>query len=435
MGSGQTREVRAPFEASLQLILILAVVVALTATISSVRQNTAQMFVRASQVGYLPGDPKIGVVFSDGELPAAFEVIDDQDHVVARGAPSRPAAQRWGRFIAHGDIDFSAVRTPGRYRIRLPGAGIESHPFQIRNDVFADAADTMLGFMRQQRCGYNPYLDTVCHRFDGRTAEGPRPAGSFLPAHGGWHDAGDTLKYLITSSNATAQLLLAYLVDPSMWQDRTNELGQPGANARADVLDEARWGLEWLLRLHPGPAELYHMVGDDRDHSGWRLPQDDQSDYGWGKGSYRTVYFATGAPQGLGKFMSESTGVANIAGRYAAAMALAYQVWKNDPRDADFARRCLRAAREVYALGQRQEGVQQGNSYGAPYRYNENTWADDMEWGAAELHRATGESSFLADARRYARVIGATSWIGRETALHYEFYPFMNAGHFRLGAG
>ena len=35
--------------------------------------------------------------------------------------------------------------------------------------------------------------------------------------------------------------------------------------------------------------------------------------------------------------------------------------------------------------------MQQGNSYGAPYRYEETTWADDMEWGAAELFRATGE--------------------------------------------
>jgi endoglucanase len=394
----------------------------------------AAPFVRASQLGYLPADPKVAVVFSGGALPDRFEVVDDRGAVVFRGKPRPPAAQQWGAFTAHADLDFSALQRPGNYRVRVPGAE-DTHPFQIDAGVFAEAAEAMLGFMRQQRCGYNPYLDTVCHRFDGRTAEGPRPAGSFMPAHGGWHDAGDTLKYLITSSNATAQLLLAYAINPRMWKDRANDLGQSGANGRPDVLDEARWGLEWLLRLHPSPGELYHMVGDDRDHSGWRLPQDDQSDYGWGKGSYRTVYFATGAPQGLGKFKSESNGVANIAGRYAAAMALAYQVWKNDPRESAFARRCLRAAREVYALGRRREGVQQGNSYGAPYRYNENTWADDMEWGAAELYRATGEAPFLADARRYAKAIGATSWIGRETALHYEFYPFMNAGHFRLGSG
>jgi endoglucanase len=351
---------------------------------------------------------------------------------VARGTPSRPAAQQWGRFTVHGEIDFSMVRTPGRYTVRLPGTSVETPPFRVDDEVFADAADAMLGFMREQRCGYNPYLDAVCHRFDGRTADGPRPAGSFLPADGGWHDAGDTLKYLITSSNATAQLLLAYTIAPGIWKDRTNALGQPGANGRPDVLDEARWGLEWLLKLHPSRDELYHMVGDDRDHTGWRLPQDDPADYGWGKGSYRTLYFATGAPQGLGTFKSESTGVANIAGRYAAAMALAYQIWKNSAADREFARRCLRAGREVYALGKLHEGVQQGNSFSSAYRYNEATWADDMEWGAAELYRATGEAAFLADARRYAAAIGSTSWMGRDTARHYEFYPFMNAGHFRL---
>jgi endoglucanase len=394
--------------------------------------QASELFLRASQLGYLPGDPKTAVVLSTGPLPDRFEVVNEQGVVVAQGAPRMSAAQRWGRFTAHGEIEFSSVRTPGRYSIRLPGTTVETYPFRIAEDVFADAADAMLAFMRQQRCGYNPYLDAVCHRFDGRTADGPRPAGSFLPADGGWHDAGDTLKYLMTSSNATAQLLLAYTLEPGIWKDRTNLLGQPGANGRADVLDEARWGLEWLLRLHPTRDELYHMVGDDRDHTGWRLPQDDLADYGWGKGLYRTVYFATGAPQGLGTFKSESTGVANIAGRYAAAMALAYQVWKNVPGDAEFARRCLRAGREVYALGQAHEGVQQGNSFSSPYRYNEATWADDMEWGAAELYRATGEPTFLNDARRYAAIIGSTSWMGRETARHYEFYPFMNAGHFRL---
>ena len=412
-----------------RLVMALAAAVLLTAA----QPGEPTSYIRASQLGYLPGDVKTAMVFGR-VVPGRLELVDAAGRVTARLDAMRPASQVWGRFATHGEFDFSSVRAAGRYRLRVPDSDIESHPFTIGADAFADAADAMLAFMRQQRCGYNPYLDTVCHRFDGRTAEGPRPAGSFLDAHGGWHDAGDTLKYLITSSNATAQLLLAYQLAPDMWKDRTNALGQPGANGRADVLDEARWGLEWLLRLHPAKDELYHMVGDDRDHSGWRLPQDDQSDYGWGKGRYRTVYFATGQPQGLGQFKSESTGVGNIAGRYAAAMALAYQVWKDVPSDAEFARLCLTAAKEVYALGRQREGVQQGNSYGAPYRYNEMTWADDMEWGAAELYRATSVASYLADARRYAHQIGSVSWMGRESALHYEFYPFMNAGHFRLSA-
>jgi hypothetical protein len=92
----------------------------------------------------------------------------------------------------------------------------------------------------------------------------------------------------------------------------------------------------------------------------------------------------------------------------------------------------LKAAVELYEMGKRQEGYQQGNSYGAPYRYNEDTWADDMEWAAAELFKATGKRAYLADAKRYAKTIGATSWMQHDTAEHYQFYPFTNVGHFAL---
>jgi hypothetical protein len=240
-------------------------------------------------------------------------------------------------------------------------------------------------------------------------------------------------------------MLLAYLLDRSrtdgrsVFADEFNGLGQPfkspaqrGPYFMADVLDEARWGLEWMLRLHPKPDQLYHQVADDRDHKGFRLPQNETVDYGWGPGSYRVVYFADGKPQGLKQYQSESTGVANLAGRYAAAMGLGYQIWKDHEALRSFAQRLLQAGKEVYELGQRKEGVQQGNSYGAPYRYAETTWADDMEWGAAELYRATKDKRFLRDAKRYASLAGSESWMGKSEAGHYQYYPFMNIGHFRL---
>ena len=126
----------------------------------------------------------------------------------------------------------------------------------------------------------------------------------------------------------------------------------------------------------------------------------------------------------------QSDGVANLAGRCAAALAMASEVWKE--RDPGFAARCLEAARTVYAMGKAQEGVQQGNSYKAPYRYGEITFADDMQWGAAELYRVTGDESYLEDAIHYARQIADTSWIPHETSEHYAYYPFLNAGHAAL---
>lgn len=372
--------------------LVLFVAVALTISVTPVSVAAQpQIFVRLNQLGFRPNDEKSALTFSRERLPERFAVIDALTRRAVFEAPARVVTGRWGQFDFHVELEFSAWQKPGKYFLRV-GAE-ESRPFEIRATTYRELPDELLEFMRQQRCGYNPWLDAVCHSFDGRTAYGPAPADTWLDARGGWHDAGDLLKYLLTSSNATAQLLLAYQLQqtpargskPTLFRDRFNSSGQPGANGIADLLDEGRWGLEWMLKLHPAPDQLYHQVADDRDHKGWRLPQNETVDYGWGPGSYRVVYFADGKPQGLRQYKSESTGVANLAGRYAAAMALGYQIWKNDRALGDYANRLLRAAIEVYALGKAKEGVQQGNSYGAPYRYEETTWADDMEWGAAEL--------------------------------------------------
>jgi hypothetical protein len=388
--------------------------------------------VRANQAGYRPEARKRVIVF--GEQPVSGRVLVNEvasGRVVLRAPLRKTTAPAWGRFAHHYEVDLDALRDAGRYRVSLASGGASAE-ITVAAEALASLPDALLDFMRQQRCGYNPFVGEVCHPFDGRTAYGPLPAGSYLDARGGWHDAGDQLKYLLTSSTATAQLLLAWRAAPRLFGDSHDALGRGGANGIPDVLDEARWGLDWMLRLHPAPDQLYHQVADDRDHVGWKLPHQETSDYGWGKGSYRVVYFADGRPQGLKQYQSDSNGVANLAGRYAAAMALAHQVFKDDPRQADFASRCLAAAREVYGLGRALEGVQQGNSFGAPYRYAETTWADDMEWGAAELFRATGEPRFLEDATRYARLIAATSWLGREAAGHYQYYPFLNHGHFAL---
>jgi hypothetical protein len=98
--------------------------------------------------------------------------------------------------------------------------------------------------MRQQRCGYNPFLDIVCHKKDGRTAYGPMPDSTYLDVSGGWHDAGDYLRYLLTSSNATVRLLFSYREHRGKFRDEFNALGQKGANGIPDILDEAKWGLD-----------------------------------------------------------------------------------------------------------------------------------------------------------------------------------------------
>ncbi|GAB3647528.1 hypothetical protein GCM10028791_09700 [Echinicola sediminis] len=385
-------------------------------------------------MGYLPQDAKIAVAFSKNPIREKFHLVNTSNgEVVLELKVEKDGAQPWGDFEHYYTLDFSTISQPGTYRLVSKKTKSSSGTIRIGDDAYAQQQETLLEFMRQQRCGYNPTLDMVCHQRDGRTFFGPMADSTYVDVSGGWHDAGDQLKYLITSSYATAHMLLAYEMYPDRFDDQYNALGQPGKNGVPDVLDEARWGLDWMLKMHPEPDQLFHQVADDRDHKGYKIPDQDNSDYGWGENSYRPVYFATGRPQGLQKYKSEATGVANLAGRSAAAMALAARIWKEDLNDPVFAEKCRKAAVSLYALGREKEGYQQGNSYSAPYRYNESTWADDMEWGAAELYKTTKEPEYLEQAKTYALQSNtADSWTVVDSADHYRLYPFINMGHYVL---
>ena len=388
-------------------------------------------YIRINQVGYLAADTKVAIAFSKTPMQGDFVLLDESKNVLYRAPLQSVPAPSWGgSFPYYYELDFSAHKQPGKRSLRLEGSDAASSQFTV--GFYPPYQEDLLFFIRQQRCGYNPYLDMVCHMRDGRSVYAPLPDGSFVDASGGWHDAGDQLKYLITASNATARMLLSYEMAKDKFQDSVDALGRPRANGVPDVLDEAKWGLDWIHKLHPAADQLFHQVADDRDHRGFKMPDQDNADYGWGPNSYRPVYFANGKPQGLREWKSKATGVANIAGRSAAAMAMAYRIWKSDLKQTLFAQKCLKVAIELYEMGKRQEGYQQGNSYAAPYRYNENTWADDMEWAAAELFKATREPAYLADAKRYAKIVGPISWMQHDSTEHYEFYPFTNVGHFAL---
>ncbi len=392
-----------------------------------------KVYIRVNQLGYLPGECKIAIAFSHKAIREKFLLIrEDGKSNSAPLIPERLKLKGWGTFDYYYEIDFSHIESPGHYMLQGQKTESISQRFTISTDAYREQPENLLIFMRQQRCGYNPFLDMVCHQHDGRTMFGPMPDSTYLDVSGGWHDAGDQLKYLITGSYATGHMLLAYALYPDRFDDKVNALGQPFPNDIPDVLDEAKWGLDWIFKLHPAPDQLFHQIADDRDHLGWKMPNEDPSDYGWGPNSYRVAYFATGEPQGLREYKSEATGIANLAGRSAAAMALAARIWKERLNDPTYANNCLDAARSLFQLGKEKEGFQQGNSYGAPYRYTEETWADDMEWGAAELYRVTGEASYLEDAKRYAKMANTVSWMNLDTANHYQYYPFINMGHYAL---
>ncbi len=382
-------------------------------------------FIRVNQVGYLPDAPKIAVVCSlDSTRVDHFIVEDANAHVVLRPKRALPA-KPFGPCVTTYRLDFSALRTSGRYRIRANG--VSSPLIRIGPHVYDGAADTLLYYMRQQRSGWNPVFGDSVHTHDGIIVDSPR-AGQSLIVSGGWADASDYLQYVTTSANATYVMLMAYRDHPWAFADRFNANGTPGANGRADVLDEARHGLEWLVRMFPGDSEMFNQIADDRDHTYFDLPYNDSSDYGWGKGGARPVYPCTGRPQGLFQNKNRSTGFASTAGKYASAFALASQLFAE--RDPPFADTLRRKAIAAYALGRAHPGVCQTAPGHAPYFYEEDNWVDDMELGAAELAALRHDRSLLQQAAAYAAQEPVTPWMGADTARHYQWYPWHNNGHY-----
>ncbi|HJU67564.1 MAG TPA: glycoside hydrolase family 9 protein [Gemmatimonadaceae bacterium] len=387
--------------------------------------------IRINQVGYLPAQSKVAVVCSLDTVRIRDFTVETSDGRRVLGPLPAVAAPGFGPCASTHRLDFSAVRAEGRYR--LVAGGVRSPLVRIARTAYAGLGDSLLWYMRQQRSGYNPFFRDSVHKKDALLVDHPTRTGEFIPVSGGWADAADYLQYVTTSANATYVMMMAYREAPDAWGDAHLADGLPGTNGVPDVLDEARHGLEWLLRMFPEDSLMLNQLGDDRDHAFLDLPTTDSSDYGWGKGGPRPVYPCTGKPQGLFANKNRSTGFASTAGKYASAFALGAQLFGD--RDPDFARRLRARASAAYEIGRARPGVCQTAPARSPYFYEEDNWADDMELGATQLFHLTQSSRYLTEAAEYARLEPVTPWMGADTANHYQWYPWHNNGHYELWRG
>ena len=400
-------------------------------------QAFAGSWIRVNQIGYLPEATKVAVFMSDETAQInGFELVDAFTGEVAFSSSAVRPTGVLGRMKTTCRLDFSGLKTSGAYYIKVLSSGGEtrSETFPVGAGVYDGAADFVLNYMRQQRCGWNPFFKDSCHRKDGIIVGHPDPRkdSTFLDVTGGWHDASDCLQYTTTSANAIYQMMFAYQSNPEAFSDNHLADGTPGRNGIPDIVDEIYWGLKWLDKMNPEPGEMYNQIADDRDHVGMRVPSDDLADYGWGKGGFRPVWYCSGEPQQRGRRgdRNKTTGVASTAGKFASDFALGAEILR--PFYPEFAERIGTKAKAAYDAGVAKPGVCQTASVVSPYIYEEDNWVDDMELAAYEMFRRTGDGKYRTEAIEYARREPVTPWMGADSARHYQWYPFMNMGHYRI---
>ena len=319
----------------------------------------------ASQVGYAPSMRKR---FTSPRRFAAFRVVREEDGSVALegGAPARSVhTSVLGPIDTVWIGDFSALRAEGRYRI-LAADGLSSHPFDVRADVFDGAVRAV------QRALYYQRAFTA---IDAAHAEGPwvHPSDADKAPPGerrGWHDAGDFSIYNASATSALFWLLEAYS-DFSPREDDTN-IPESG-NGVPDLLDEARWGLEWMLSV--------------QDPSGGFRNTTCQERYG---------PYGTNAPDRMPAYRSGEVGTVPTA-RAVGTLAYASTVFR--VHDPDFAARCLRAARDGYRYLEARPGENSDGPTCPAMRQDADARVgrDVRMYAAAGMLLATGEGRFRAD--------------------------------------
>ena len=393
-------------------------------------------------MGYKPNGVKVAVWCSkEKQSLKSFQLIDASSNKVVLTGNTGKAFGAYGPFVQTYRLNFSTFKKPGRYYLRI--GEIKSPEFTIAENVYDGAADFCLRYMRQQRTGFNPFLKDSCHTHDGYVLYGEKAAikdSTHIDVVGGWHDASDYLQYSSTSANATYHLLMAYRDFPQAFKDEKLANGLDGKNGMADVLDEAKWGLDWLIKMHPRPDWMFNQIGDDRDHQGMRIPKEDSF---YGKGYERPVYFINGEPQQRGKFMNNTTGTSSTAAKFASAFALGSLLF--DSSDFKFSTLLKTKNKTARDYIKNKMGVTQTVSVKSPYIYAEDNWTDDVELSYAvtsQLYSTSSKSNDLGltlslkliqdSAYGMAKQEPVTPWLGADTAKHYQWYPFINVGHYEL---
>ncbi len=342
--------------------------------------------VRVDQVGYAAGRRKLAMVTGAGE-GSAFRVTKSADGAeVYRGTLGPPR-----RDADSGDTvrlaEFSAVVAPGTYSVEVPGLG-KSHPFEVGPDVHADALRLAVRAFYGQRCGtavdlspdHAGYRHSACHCAGTSNPDALFHASSgatgALDATGGWHDAGDYGKYVVNAGMATGELLWAWELFGGPLSALRLDIPE-SSNGTPDVLDEARWNLEWMLRMQDADGGVWHKLTGER-FGAFVMPDAD--------GARLRYVIGTGE-----RPFKSSCATADLA----AVMAVAARVFA--PYDAAFADRALGAAERAWRWLESNPDVVFRNPPGVETgEYGDASCSDERRWAAAELFRTTGAPGYDA---------------------------------------
>ncbi|MCL1878862.1 MAG: glycoside hydrolase family 9 protein [Defluviitaleaceae bacterium] len=343
------------------------------------------VWLRISQAGYTPQREKTAVVLSETDITGSTWSLKKDGKTILSAELSSP--KRGDDFHVAQEfyytIDFTEAKSPGVYTLELAKA--EPQKIIIDENPYVLFANQAVGHLSRMRSGCATDITNASHPGDAAAivynVDGDWQNGAWKEAvprrtvdmHGGHYDAGDCIKFTLTEANMVWHLLRAYEENPAL-----------------GVLDEAKYGLDYLAKTFPDDNTFVIQVGDGRDHHVERpLPETEVLD---GKrpalcALSRVHMGVTAATLALGAYVFADINPDAAALYKSKATAIYDRARKSDTQASAFERDRI-------------------NDF-----YYDKTDTDNMALAAAELYRLTKKQNYLDDAKAYDTPPGhSISW-------------------------
>lgn len=320
--------------------------------------DSSSLIPKINQVGYLPDAIKFFTVASSVTNSGKFYIKDSLDHVVFSGKLNSSTLndESSGEILRIGN--FSSFKTPGRYHIQI---GLQkSLDFEISRNVYQslmrDALRTF--YINRANVALNDPETGLSHK--AAHQQDSLLAGRDL--RGGWYNAGDYGKWTHEAAFAAASMMWLYELRPDIFRNLKLNIPET-ANALPDVLDQARWGLEWILKMQDEDGSVLHKVDTGEYFCFGREPENDSAK--------REAKYGSSSSD-----LPSSIDAASTVG----VLAQAARVFA--PLDSAFAIRCSKAAERSWNWLKKHRGKGQNDPY-----YLDLDSKQEEFWAAAEMYR------------------------------------------------
>ncbi len=240
-------------------------------------------FIRYNQAGYKTFGEKSLIINSNKNLTDKIWNIYFEDSILLSGKikNSLTAKGDHTNFPFNYRVNFSSIQRNGLLTLKFEG---KSYSIKIDDDPYSKYVSEILRYLRQQRSASFEAVDKAPGHFKDSSAlvctqienkKQWKESKVKVDVSGGWYDAGDYLKFSLTNAYTCYQLLRAYEENPSIFDYKL--YSKSGLN---DLLDEVKFGLNFLEKCYVNDSIFVFQVGDNRDHElGNRLPANDKNPY------------------------------------------------------------------------------------------------------------------------------------------------------------